>query len=88
MRTFTRTVSTTEATRERIRQPGEQPETLTDPLRSSPSDTYLAAAFLRGARRGLEFFAGLPLATRPVGSFESPAFTRSFSAIAAISSGA
>jgi hypothetical protein len=49
---------------------------------------HLGTAFLRGARRGLELLVGLPLATSPVGSFKRPAFTRSFSAISAISSGA
>jgi len=45
----------------------------------------LAAVFLRAARRGLGAEL-LLLATSPVGSLESPAFTRSFCAISAISS--
>lgn len=58
------------------------------PLAASAEHVYfLAAVFFGAARRGFGAVR-FPLATSPVGSFESPAFSRSFSAISAISCGA
>lgn len=95
IRTFTNTVSSTDAPRDNTRQPGEQPHTRIPRSRLPPLSSmtergavyFFAVVFLRGARRGL-LLEPRPFAISPEGSLGSPAFTRSFSAISAISSGA
>jgi hypothetical protein len=59
----------------------------TSPLAASAEHSYFFAVVFLGAARRLRA-EPFPLATSPVGSFESPAFRRSFSAISAISCGA